>query len=674
MRQRFKKMPTTRELANAIRMLSIEAIQKANSGHPGMPMGMADIATILWRDFLLFSPQNPHWFNRDRFIISNGHGSMLLYSLLHLTGYQVTIDDLKNFRQLHSKTPGHPEYGCLPGVETTTGPLGQGFSNAVGMALAEKILGAQFNRPGFPVVDHYTYVFVGDGCLMEGISHEVASLAGTHQLGKLIVFWDDNKISIDGDTHGWFTEDVAKRFEAYNWQVIRDVDGYDEKQIAEAIKTAKKDSARPTLICCKTIIGFGAPNLCNDHNCHGSPLGAKEIEATRQNLGWKYPSFEIPKEIYQAFDHREKGAKSFAEWEALFKKYQAQFPDLAKEFFRRTKRKLPETWEKTVQKLLEKIKNKPEALATRKASQNCIEAFGPILPEFLGGSADLTPSNLTDWSGSIEINKNPAGNYFHYGVREFGMCGMLNGLNLHGGFIAYAGTFLIFSDYARNALRLAAMAKIPSIFVLTHDSIGLGEDGPTHQPIEQLSSLRLIPNFSVWRPADELETALAWQFAIERTTGPTALVLSRQKVSSLPREAISLDQVKKGGYILRDCETTPECIIIASGSEVALAEKAFQSLKANGKKVRVVSMPACDVFDQQDEKYREQVLPKAVKKRIAIEAGSSAYWFKYVGLDGRVIGIDRFGESAPAELLFTDFGFSEANIVQAVQELLEKPS
>jgi transketolase len=669
-------MPTTRELANAIRILSIDAIQKANSGHPGMPLGMADIATVLWQDFLHHDPQNPTWLNRDRFIISNGHGSMLLYSLLHLTGYDLSIDDIKQFRQLHSKTPGHPEKGCAPGVETTTGPLGQGLANAVGMALAEKVLAAQFNKPGMEIVDHYTYVFAGDGCLMEGISHEACSLAGTWGLGKLIAFWDDNGISIDGHTVGWFTDDTAKRFEAYGWHVIRDVNAYSTDALKAAVSEARNIKDKPSLICCKTIIGFGSPNMCGTHDCHGSPLGDAEIAATRTNLEWTNPPFIIPNEIYKAWDARPKGKQYSAEWQQLFNTYQQQYPDLAAEFLRRTARELPTNWTETTKAYIAKITTTPQAIATRKASQNSLDAYGPILPELLGGSADLTASNLTNWKGSKDIKKADAsGNYIHYGVREFGMCGIMNGIILHAGFIPYGGTFLVFSDYARNAIRLAAMMKQQVIYVLSHDSIGLGEDGPTHQPIEQLSSLRLIPHLSVWRPCDETETAVAWQCAIERKNGPTCLALTRQKVKPQPRNATALQNIARGGYVLWEsagisATSPPQSIIIATGSEVELAVAAAQKLNAQSVKIRVVSIPSTDVFDAQPQEYKDSVLPTNVAARLAIEAGVTTLWHKYVGPKGKILGIDHFGESAPDKVLFNDMGFTEENVIRQINAML----
>lgn len=670
-----------KELANSIRILSIDAIQKANSGHPGMPLGMADIAAVLWHDFLRHDPKNPNWINRDRFVISNGHGSMLLYSLLHLTGYDLTIDDIKKFRQLHSRTPGHPEYGCAPGVETTTGPLGQGLGNAVGMALAEKMLAAQFNRPGHEIINHYTYAFCGDGCLMEGISHEACSLAGTHALGKLIVFWDNNHISIDGDTSGWFTDDTAKRFEAYNWHVI-EANGHDFNSIRRAITEAREVKDKPTLICCKTIIGYGAPNVCGLHDCHGTPLGVAEVAATRKNLNWRYPPFNIPSDIYKSWDARDKGKKYLNDWQQLFANYKKTYPELAAEFARRVSGKLPLAWHEHANAFIKQTAETQTAMATRQSSQKCIENYAPLLPEFFGGSADLTSSNLTNWSGSVDLTKeNPLGNYMHYGVREFGMCVIMSGINLHGGFIPYGGAFLVFADYAKPAIRLAAMMRRHVIYVLTHDSIGLGEDGPTHQPVEQLTMLRATPHLSVWRPCDTLETAVAWKYAIEHVNGPTCLVLSRQKTEPVLRDANMLANVQRGGYVLFDggaVDATAadddgsgiDCIIIATGSEVNLAINAAKKLAESGKKIRVVSMPAADVFDAQDEKYKESVLPTQVTKRIAIEAAACDYWYKYVGLSGKIIGMRDFGESAPAQEIFKARGFTVENVIAEVQSLL----
>lgn len=660
-------MPSIRELANAIRFLSVDAIQKANSGHPGMPLGMADIATVLWHEFLQHNPQNPAWLNRDRFILSNGHGSMLHYSLLHLTGYALTLDDLKNFRQLHSKTPGHPEVGLTPGIETTTGPLGQGLANAVGMALAEKVLAATFNRPNFNIIDHYTYVFVGDGCLMEGISHEACSLAGRHSLGKLIAFWDDNGISIDGNVTGWFNENIPERFVAYGWHVVKDVDGHDAASIRNAILEARSANDRPSLICCKTTIGFGAPNICGSHNCHGSPLGDKEIAAMRANLNWTAPAFVIPDAIYAAWNAVAAGKQLEAAWQTLWTNYQQAFPDLAKELLRRITKKLPVTWKEVANTFIAATNAKPENLATRQASQKCLNAYAPVLPELLGGSADLTASNLTNWSGSVDITNNSIdGNYLHYGVREFGMFAIMNGIALHGGFIPYGGTFLVFASYGHSAIRMAAMMRQRVIYVLSHDSIGLGEDGPTHQPVEQLSMLRATPNLSVWRPCDVTETAVAWQMAIERQDGPTVLALTRQKVPAQYRDAATVDKIKCGGYILKDCNGTPDYIIIATGSEVLLAVNAAVRLTDAGKRIRVVSMPSTDIFDAQSKQYQEAVLPAAVTKRIAIEAAYGDFWYKYVGLNGKIISLNRFGESAPDKQLYEFFQLTEEHIVNAV--------
>jgi len=655
------------KIANAIRFLSVDAVQKANSGHPGMPLGMADIATVLWREFLQHNPNNPNWINRDRFILSNGHGSMLLYSLLHLTGYNLSIDDLKNFRKLHSKTPGHPEFGYTPGVETTTGPLGQGLTNAVGMALAEKILATQFNKPKFNVIDHYTYVFVGDGCLMEGISHEAASFAGTHGLGKLIAFWDDNGISIDGHTDGWFTEDVAKRFHAYNWHVVHGVDGHNPDSIRQAITEAQAATDKPSIICCKTIIGFGAPHMSNTHACHGSPLGEQEIAAMRNHLGWEHEPFVIPKEIYSAWDSREKGEEQEDAWQKSFNLYRKQHQELALELLRRLHHELPQSWSEKSSDYIQQTIAKAENLATRQSSQKSLNAYGLVLPELLGGSADLTASNLTDWSGSKDITKNDAsGNYLHYGVREFGMLAIMNGMSLHGGFIPYGGTFLVFANYGQSAIRMAALMKQQVIYVFSHDSIGLGEDGPTHQPVEQLAMLRATPNLSVWRPCDATETAIAWQYAIERKDGPTALILTRQKLVAQIRDTQTSAQIKRGGYILIDTEDTPNCILIATGSEVALACSIATKLNDQGQKIRVVSMPSQDVFDKQEDDYKNEVLPQKITKRIAIEAASSQSWYKYVGLHGKIMGLDRYGESASDKILFEFFGFSEQNGLKLV--------
>ena len=664
-------MTTRKTLANAIRFLSMDAVQKAKSGHPGAPMGMADIAEVLWRDHMNHNPADPHWADRDRFVLSNGHGSMLIYSLLHLTGYDLPIEELKNFRQLHSKTPGHPEYGYTPGVETTTGPLGQGIANAVGFAIAERTLAAQFNRPGHDVVDHHTYVFMGDGCMMEGISHEACSLAGTLKLNKLIAFYDDNGISIDGEVEGWFTDDTAARFESYGWHVIRDIDGHDASQINAAVNEAKNQTDKPTLIMCKTIIGFGSPNKAGSESVHGAPLGDAEIAATREALGWSYGPFEIPKDIYEAWDARTAGKEKQSAWDKKFAAYSAQFPELAAEFTRRMNGELPANFDADAKQFVENLQQNPANIASRKASQNALEAFGKVLPEFMGGSADLAPSNLTMWSGSKALNVDPAGNYIHYGVREFGMSAIMNGIALHGGFIPYGATFLMFVEYARNAVRMAALMKVRSIFVYTHDSIGLGEDGPTHQPVEQLASLRVTPNVSTWRPCDQVESAVAWKYAIERKDGPSALIFSRQNLEQQPRSAEQLANIEKGAYFLKDCAGTPELIFIATGSEVELAVKAADQLTLEGRKVRVVSMPSTDAFDKQDAAYREAVLPANVTARVAIEAGIADYWFKYTGLNGAIIGMHTFGESAPAEVLFKEFGITVEKAVEAAKSLLK---
>ena len=664
-------MPSRKELANAIRALSMDAVQQANSGHPGAPMGMADIAEVLWRDFLKHNPANPDWNDRDRFILSNGHGSMLLYSLLHLSGYELPIDELKNFRQMGSKTPGHPEYGYAPGVETTTGPLGQGITNAVGMAIAEKTLAAQFNQPGHDVVDHYTYSFLGDGCLMEGISHEACSLAGTLGLGKLISFWDDNGISIDGNVEGWFTDDTVKRFEAYGWHVISDVDGHDSAAIKAAIEAAQQDTKRPTLICCKTTIGYGSPNKGGSHDCHGAPLGNDEIAAAREFLGWSHAPFEIPSDIANEWNGRESGAALEASWNDKFAAYQAAYPELAKELKRRLNGELPDNWSETVDAYISDLQANQGNIASRKASQNTLNKFGPLLPEMIGGSADLAPSNLTMWSGSKAITgEDASGNYLHYGVREFGMSAIMNGLVLHGGFKPYGATFLMFMEYARNALRMAALMQQPSIFVYTHDSIGLGEDGPTHQPVEQIASLRLTPNMSTWRPCDEVESAIAWRHAVERTDGPTSLIFSRQNLPGQARSQQQLSDAARGGYTLVDCDGQPQLILIATGSEVSLAVDSAKELTAQGIKVRVVSIPATDVFDAQDAAYKESVLPSAVTARVAVEAGIADYWYKYVGLNGKVVGMTTFGESAPAGELFKHFGFTVDNVVNVAKSVL----
>ncbi|HHJ1296050.1 transketolase [Pseudomonas sp. P1B16] len=664
-------MPSRRERANAIRALSMDAVQKANSGHPGAPMGMADIAEVLWRDYLKHNPSNPSFADRDRFVLSNGHGSMLIYSLLHLTGYDLSIDDLKAFRQLHSRTPGHPEYGYTPGVETTTGPLGQGLANAVGFALAEKVLGAQFNRDGHNIVDHNTYVFLGDGCMMEGISHEVAALAGTLGLGKLIAFYDDNGISIDGEVEGWFTDDTPKRFEAYNWQVIRNVDGHDAEEIKMAIETARK-SEQPTLICCKTIIGFGSPNKQGKEDCHGAPLGNDEIALARKALNWNHGPFEIPADIYAEWDAKAAGAKAEAEWNQRFDAYAKAHPELAAEFKRRDSGELPADFSEKAQAYINEVAAKGETIASRKASQNALNAFGPLLPEFLGGSADLAGSNLTLWKGCKGVEAHDAsGNYVYYGVREFGMTAIMNGVALHGGLVPYGATFLMFMEYARNAVRMSALMKQRVIHVYTHDSIGLGEDGPTHQPIEQLTSLRSTPNLDTWRPADAVEAAVSWKNALERNDGPSALIFSRQNLQHQDRDAQQIADISRGGYILKDCAGEPELILIATGSEVGLAVQAFDKLTEQGRKVRVVSMPCTSVFDAQDAAYKQSVLPLEVGARIAIEAAHADFWYKYVGLEGRIIGMTTYGESAPASALFEEFGFTLENILGTAEELLE---
>ena len=664
-------MPSRRERANAIRALSMDAVQKANSGHPGAPMGMADIAEVLWRDYLKHNPSNPNFADRDRFVLSNGHGSMLIYSLLHLTGYDVTIDDLKAFRQLHSRTPGHPEFGYTPGVETTTGPLGQGLANAVGFALAEKVLGAQFNREGHNIVDHNTYVFLGDGCMMEGISHEVASLAGTLGLNKLVAFYDDNGISIDGEVEGWFTDDTPKRFESYGWLVIRNVDGHDADEIRTAIDTARK-SDRPTLICCKTIIGFGSPNKQGKEDCHGAPLGNDETALARKELNWNHGPFEIPADIYAEWDAKAQGAKVEAEWDQRFAAYAGAFPELASELKRRLSGELPADFAEKAAAYIAEVAAKGETIASRKASQNTLNAFGPLLPEFLGGSAELDGSNLTLWKGCKGVSAEDAsGNYMYYGVREFGMTAIMNGVALHGGLVPYGATFLMFMEYARNAVRMSALMKQRVIHVYTHDSIGLGEDGPTHQPIEQLTSLRSTPNLDTWRPADAVESAVSWKCALERKDGPSALIFSRQNLQHQDRDAQQIADIARGGYVLKDCAGEPELILIATGSEVGLAVQAFDKLSEQGRKVRVVSMPSTSVFDAQDAAYKQSVLPLQVGARIAIEAAHADFWYKYVGLEGRVIGMTTYGESAPAAALFEEFGFTLDNILGTAEELLE---
>jgi transketolase len=624
----------------------------------------------LWNDYLKHNPANPGWANRDRFVLSNGHGSMLIYSLLHLSGYDLGIEDLKQFRQLHSRTPGHPEYGYAPGVETTTGPLGQGITNAVGMATAEKTLAAQFNRDGHNIVDHYTYVFLGDGCLMEGISHEACSLAGTLKLGKLIALWDDNGISIDGHVTGWFTDDTPKRFDSYQWHVVRDVDGHDPEAIRKAIDEARTVTDKPSLICCKTVIGFGAPNLAGTHDCHGAPLGDDEIAATRENIGWSHAPFEVPDEVYAGWNAKDRGARAEADWNVLFSAYQEAHPDLAAEFERRMAGELPADWNAKAAGFIASVNDKAETIASRKASQNALNGFGPLLPEFIGGSADLAGSNLTIWSGSEDINEGNGGNYIYYGVREFGMSAIMNGISLHGGFIPYGATFLMFSEYARNALRMAALMKVQSIFVYTHDSIGLGEDGPTHQAVEQTATLRMIPRMSVWRPCDAVESAVAWKAAVDNSGGPSCLIFSRQNLPHQERSGDQIAAIGRGGYILRDCDDTPDAIIIGTGSEVSLAMEAAEMLTARGRQVRVVSMPSTDVFDAQDQAYRESVLPSAVTARVAVEAGVTDYWLKYVGLNGKVIGIDSFGESAPASDVYKHFGITAENVAKAVEEVL----
>ncbi|MCJ8316343.1 transketolase [Idiomarina sp.] len=659
-------------LANAIRALSMDAVQKAKSGHPGAPMGMADIAEVLWRDYLKHNPNNPDWADRDRFVLSNGHGSMLIYSLLHLTGYDLSIDDLKQFRQLDSKTPGHPEYGYTPGIETTTGPLGQGIANAVGMALAEKVLAAQFNRENHNIIDHHTYTFLGDGCLMEGISHEVCSLAGTLGLGKLIAFYDDNGISIDGEVEGWFTDNTAKRFESYGWQVIEAIDGHDAQAITQAIEEARSETEKPTLIICKTVIGFGSPNKQGSESCHGAPLGDDEIAATRKQLNWSHDAFEIPADVYQQWSAKDKGAAVESSWNKRWVAYEQEHPELAKELKRRLNGELPENFSTTVFDYAQKLQNAPEAIATRKASLNVLNELGPKLPELLGGSADLAGSNLTLWDGAKGVTADDAsGNYVYYGVREFGMSAIMNGVTLHGGFKAYGATFLMFMEYARNAVRMAALMKQPSIFVYTHDSIGLGEDGPTHQPVEQSANLRQTPNLQCWRPCDPVETAVAWGAAIQSSKTPSALVFSRQGMQQQERDEEQVASIARGGYILKDCEGQPEIIFIATGSEVDLAVEAYEQLSKEGRKARVVSMPSTNVFDIQSAEYKESVLPANVTRRVAIEAGITDFWLKYVGLNGEVIGMTTFGESAPAGDLYKHFGITAENAVAAAKRLLD---
>ena len=664
-------MLSRRELANAIRALSMDAVQKANSGHPGAPMGMADIAEVLWNDFLRHNPANPKWVNRDRFVMSNGHGSMLLYSLLHLSGYDLPMEELKQFRQLHSKTPGHPEYGHTPGIETTTGPLGQGLANAVGMAIAERVLAAEFNRDNFDIVNHFTYVSMGDGCLMEGISHEASSLAGTLKLGKLIGIFDSNGVSIDGDVSGWFTDDTATRFESYGWHVICEIDGHDSVQIKNAFIEARAVINKPSLICCKTIIGWGAPNKQGKASCHGAPLGADEVSLARKKIGWTHAPFVIPDEYYSAWNARERGTKMEAEWNRKFKAYKAAHPGLAKEFERRMKGDLPDNWNEVTTAYIKKTAEKGEDVASRKASQNALEAYGPLLPELIGGSADLTGSNLTLWSKSKVINgTSNGGNYIYYGVREFAMSAINNGIALYGGFIPYGGTFLIFSEYARNALRMAAIMKIRNIFVFTHDSIGLGEDGPTHQAVEQAATLRLMPNMTLWRPCDTVESAVAWKAAIENKTGPSSLLFSRQTLKHIPRDEEQIENISRGGYVLIDGANKPEVIIIATGSEVGLAFNVTMQMNKLGRKVRLISMPCTNIFDAQDAAYRDKVLPPKCRKRIAVEAGVSDYWRKYAGIDGRILGIDRFGESAPGPDVYEYLGITETKLREMVESFL----
>ncbi len=666
-------MPSRRDLANAIRALSMDAVEAAKSGHPGMPMGMADIAEVLWNDLLRHNPGNPHWVDRDRFVLSNGHGSMLAYSLLHLSGYDLPLEELRNFRQLHSRTPGHPEYRHTPGIETTTGPLGQGLANAVGMAIAEKTLAAHFNRPGHEVVDHRTWVFVGDGCLMEGISHEACSLAGTLGLGKLNVVYDDNGISIDGEVRNWFTDDTPARFEAYGWHVVRDVDGHDSDAIAAALNAAVSETARPTLVCCKTIIGFGSPAKQGRESSHGAPLGPDEVKAAREQLGWPHAPFEIPHDIRAGWDARARGADMQAAWDERFAAYRAAHPALAAEFLRRVSGELPANFAEHAARHVAECADKPENIATRAASRNSLAALGEALPELFGGSADLTGSNLTKWSGSRPISADDAdGNYLYFGVREFAMCAIGNGIALHGGLIPYVGTFLVFSDYARNAVRMASLMKVRNIFVFTHDSIGLGEDGPTHQPVEHAATLRLIPGMSVWRPCDTVETALAWRAAITRADGPTALLLSRQGVAHQARDAAQLADAARGGYVLRDCDGVPEAIIIATGSEVQLAVAAAETAQAAGRRVRVVSMPCCDLFDAQDAAYRDAVLPPAVRARVSVEAGCTGGWYRYIGLDGVAVGLDSFGESAPAKAVYEYFRITADRVAAAVEESIAR--
>ena len=661
--------PVFNNLTSAIRALAMDAVEKAKSGHPGAPMGMAEIAEVLWNHHLKHNPANPKWADRDRFVLSNGHGSMLIYALLHLTGYDVSIDDIKAFRQLHSKTPGHPEYGYTPGVETTTGPLGQGITNAVGMAMAEKLLAAEFNRPGHEIVDHRTWAFLGDGCLMEGISHEACALAGTWGLGKLTAFWDDNGISIDGHVEGWFTDDTPRRFEAYGWQVIPNVNGHDPEAIHAAIEKARAETSRPTLICCKTRIGLGSPNKAGTHDVHGAPLGDAEIAAARPHMGWVFPPFEIPQEVYEAWDAKKKGAAAESDWQHRFDRYAKAHPDLAAEFKRRMAGELPADWAAHAKKVIAEINAKGETVATRKASQIAINALAPVLPEFVGGSADLTGSNLTNWTGCKHVSGRTPGNYISYGVREFGMSHIMNGMALHGGILPFGGTFLMFSEYARNAIRMSALMKQRVIYVFTHDSIGLGEDGPTHQPVEQTATLRMIPNMDVWRPCDTVETMVAWTQAVEKRSGPSALCLSRQNLPFVKRDDVQIAAVARGGYVLSEAQGKAQALIIATGSEVELALKAQAALAQESIPVRVVSMPNTNAFDRQDKAWRDSVLPKGLP-RVAVEAGVTGGWYKYVGLEGAVVGLDRFGESAPAGVLFKEFGFTAENVVKVVKSVL----
>ncbi|RKZ38405.1 MAG: transketolase [Gammaproteobacteria bacterium] len=663
-------MPSRKELANAIRVLSMDAVQKANSGHPGAPMGMADIAEVLWNDYMNHNPVNPNWANRDRFVLSNGHASMLIYSIAHLTGYDLSIDDIKRFRQLHSKTPGHPEYGYAPAVETTTGPLGQGIANAVGMAIAEKVLGGQFNRPAHNLIDHHTYVFLGDGCMMEGISHEACSLAGTLGLNKLIAFYDDNGISIDGHVEGWFTDNTPQRFAAYGWHVIENINGHDAEAIKQAIDEAQSYNDKPTLICCKTIIGWGSPNHQGKESCHGAALGDEEVALVRKKIGWEHPPFEIPDEIYKGWDAKTKGTRLEEEWNEKLTAYTQAYPELASELKRRLNGELPENFLEKADTFISSVDASAEKIASRKASQNALNGLGPLLPELMGGSADLAGSNLTLWKGCQGIKDHADGNYINYGVREFSMSAIMNGMSLHGGFISYGATFLMFSEYARNALRMAALMKIQNIFVYTHDSIGLGEDGPTHQPVEQTATLRLIPNMFVWRPCDAVESAVAWKMAIKRKDGPSSLIFSRQGLPHQKRTVEQLELIELGGYILSDCNGTPDAIVIATGSEVGLVMDAAKQLTENGQKIRVVSMPNTNLFDVQDDAYRESVLPSSITARVAVEAGVSDGWIKYVGLEGKVIGMDCFGESAPGGVLFKEYGFTVDNVVKTIESVL----